>query len=149
MGEKVKITSSGIRPSAAFHGASWAALFMGVFSYLIGLWNASMQLNEKGYYFAVLLLGLFAAISLQKTVRDRIEGIKVTGIYTSLAWFTFAAALSLLSIGLFNAPLALSEKGFYGIAFTLSLFASIVVQKNVRDLELIREQSEPTDTAQF
>ena len=28
----------------------------------------------------------------------------------------------------------LSEKGFYGMAFILSLFAIITVQKNIRDL---------------
>ncbi|EFU3986128.1 hypothetical protein GL759_20185, partial [Shigella sonnei] len=25
-----------------------------IVTYLLGLWNAEMQLNEKGYYFAVL-----------------------------------------------------------------------------------------------
>lgn len=36
-----------------------------------------MELNEKGYYFAVLIFGLSAAISLQKAVRDKEEGIPV------------------------------------------------------------------------
>ncbi len=40
-----------------------------------------MQLNEKGYYFAVLVLGLFSAASYQKTVRDKYEGIPTTSIY--------------------------------------------------------------------
>ena len=34
------------------------------------LWNASMQLNEKGYYLTILLYGLFSVVSLQKSVRD-------------------------------------------------------------------------------
>ena len=54
------------RPTAAFVGASWGALIIGMAAYLIGLWNAQMQLNEKGYYLVLLLYGLFAAISLQK-----------------------------------------------------------------------------------
>jgi len=33
--------------------------------------------------------------------------------------------------------LVLSEKGFYGMAFLLSLFAAVTVQKNVRDLASI------------
>ncbi len=37
---------------------SWIALVGGIVTYLLGLWNAEMQLNEKGYYFAVLVLGL-------------------------------------------------------------------------------------------
>ena len=38
-----------------------------------------------------------------------------------------------LTVGLWNATLAASEKGFYAMSFVLSLFASVAVQKNVRD----------------
>ena len=72
------------RPTGAFVGASWAALLVGATVYLAGLWNSTMQLNEKGYYFTILMYGLFAAVSLQKSVRDRLEGTRVTGIYYSL-----------------------------------------------------------------
>lgn len=121
-------------PSGAFVAAAWIALFAGVLAYLVGLWNAQMQLNEKGYYFTVLMYGLFAAVSLQKSVRDRLEGIAVTGIYYGLCWFSVLLTLTLLTVGLWNATLALSEKGFYAMAFLLSLFAAVVVQKNTRDL---------------
>jgi uncharacterized membrane protein YiaA len=53
------------KTSFAFLAASWIALAVGLLAYLIGLWNASMQLNEKGYYFVVLMYGLFAAVSVQ------------------------------------------------------------------------------------
>lgn len=121
------------KPSVAFVGASWVALLLGVGAYLLGLWNAEMLLNEKGYYFTLLLFGLFAAVSVQKSVRDRVDGIPVTAIYYGLAWFSVLAALLLLAIGLFNATLTLSEKGFYAMAYALSLFAAIAVQKNTRD----------------
>ncbi|MGD3070339.1 YiaA/YiaB family inner membrane protein, partial [Escherichia coli] len=39
--------------SPAFSIVSWIALVGGIVTYLLGLWNAEMQLNEKGYYFAV------------------------------------------------------------------------------------------------
>ena len=61
------------QPSSAFIGASWAALLIGVTAFIIGLWNAEMQLNEKGYYFTVLMFGLFSAVSVQKAVRDQME----------------------------------------------------------------------------
>jgi uncharacterized membrane protein YiaA len=51
---------------AAFVGASWGALIIGMVAYLSGLWNAQIQLNRKGYYVVLLLYGLFATISLQK-----------------------------------------------------------------------------------
>ncbi|HOP90005.1 MAG TPA: YiaA/YiaB family inner membrane protein, partial [Ottowia sp.] len=97
------------RPSNAFVAASWAALCIGSVVYLIGLWNAQMQLNEKGYYLTLLAYGLFSAISLQKSVRDRAEGIPVTGMYYNLCWFSVALVLLLLTIGLWNAKLADSE----------------------------------------
>jgi len=122
------------RPTAAFVGASWGALLIGAIAFLWGLWNATMPLNEKGYYFTLLLYGLFAAISLQKSVRDRSEGIPVTGLYFGICWFSLIAVMTLLTIGLGNATLAPSEKGFYAMAFVLSLFAVVAVQKNVRDV---------------
>ena len=130
------------RPTGAFIGASWAALFVGAITFLVGLWNAQMQLNEKGYYFTVLMYGLFAAVSLQKSVRDRLEGIQVTGIYFGLCWLSLALSILLLAIGLWNATLSGSEKGFYAMAFLLSLFAAVAVQKNVRDVALIAADPE-------
>jgi uncharacterized membrane protein YiaA len=121
------------KPSPAFIAASWVALFAGMLSYIIGLWNAGMPVNEKGYYFAILMYGLFSAVSLQKSVRDQLEGIPVTGIYYGLSWFSTLLAILLLLVGLWQASLGLSEKGFYGMAFLLSLFAAIAVQKNTRD----------------
>jgi uncharacterized membrane protein YiaA len=123
------------KPSNAFIGASWVALFAGGISYCVGLWNADMYLNEKGYYFTVLMYGLFSAVSLQKAVRDQLEGVKVTAIYYGIAWFSTVLAILLLVIGLWNATLARSEKGFYGMSFTLALFAAVAVQKNIRDLQ--------------
>ncbi len=37
------------RPSAAFIAALWFALLAGMGGFLVGLWNATMALNEKGY----------------------------------------------------------------------------------------------------
>lgn len=125
------------RPSGAFVGASWTALLLGATAFLVGLWNAQMQLNEKGYYLTLLLYGLFAAVSLQKSVRDRVEGIRVTSMYFGLCWLSTASAVLLLAVGLWNASLAPSEKGFYAMSFVLSLFAAVAVQKNVRDISAI------------
>lgn len=125
------------RPTSAFVSASWMALLIGMVSYCIGLWNAYMELNEKGYYFTILLFGLFSVVSVQKSVRDRQEGIQVTDMYYGISWFTTIAAITLLVIGLWNADLELSEKGFYGMAFTLSLFAAVAVQKNTRDIQFL------------
>jgi uncharacterized membrane protein YiaA len=122
------------KPSNAFIGASWAALGVGMIGFLIGLSRSDLQLNEKGYYFTILLFGLYAVISLQKAVRDRLEKIPVTELYYGLSWFAVIASITLLIIGLWNATMLPSEKGFYAFAFLLSLFGAITVQKNTRDI---------------
>ncbi len=121
------------KPSNAFIAASWVALGCGMIGFLVGLWRAEMPLNEKGYYFTVLMFGLFAVVSLQKAVRDKLDNLPVTDIYFGLAWFATILSIVLLVIGLWNATLLPSEKGFYAFAFLLALFGAIAVQKNIRD----------------
>ncbi|OQP58758.1 inner membrane protein YiaA [Niastella populi] len=125
------------KPSNAFIAASWVALGAGMLGFLVGLWRAEMQLNEKGYYFTVLMFGLFAVISVQKSVRDRLEGIPVTDIYYGLSWFCTILAIVLLVVGLWNAAILPSEKGYYAFSFLLALFGAIAVQKNTRDAKVV------------
>jgi len=127
-------------PTPAFIGASWIALLSGIICYCTGLWNSDMMLNEQGYYFTILLFGLFAAVSVQKSVRDRLEGLHVTDMYYGISWVSVLSAVLLLIIGLWNADLLLSEKGFYAMSYTLSLFAAIAVQKNTRDKAFIENK---------
>lgn len=135
------------RPTAAFTGASWVALLVGSVFYCIGLWNTTMNLHEKGYYLTIILYGLFAAVSLQKAVRDQIENIPVTAIYFGLCWFSVISSIVLLSVGLWNAELALSAKGFYIMSFLLALFGAIAVQKNIRDVLQYEQQNTKPDPA--
>ena len=132
------------KPTSAFVGASWAALLIGVTSYFIGLGNATIGLGEKGYYLVLMLYGLFSVVSLQKTVRDQQQNIPVTNIYYGIAWTAVLSAVALMAIGLWNATFTLSEKGFYGMAYALSLFAATTVQKNIRDanqIEMIEDET--------
>jgi uncharacterized membrane protein YiaA len=129
------------KPSNAFIGASWVALGTGMTGYLVGLWRSDMQLNEKGYYFTILMYGLFSVVSLQKSVRDRLENLPVTDIYYGLSWFSTILSIVLLTIGLWNATLLPSEKGFYAFSFLLSLFAAIAVQKNTRDTQAAEKEN--------
>lgn len=139
-------------PTKTYIMASITALIVGAGAFGIGLFNADMLLNEKGYYLITLLYGLFSVVSLQKTIRDKAEGIATSSIYYSLSWISSGTAIAMLVIGLFNADLLLSEKGFYAMAYTLSLFAAVTVQKNVRDQQALKPTSEisvqsPSETA--
>ena len=128
-----------LKPSNAFVAASWLALGIGMIGFLIGLWRSDLLLNEKGYYFTVILFGLFAVISVQKTVRDRLENLPVTDIYYGLCWFATILSIVLLVVGLWNADMLPSEKGFYAFSFLLALFGAIAVQKNIRDLKMTQD----------
>ncbi len=121
------------KPTKAFTLTCIAMLIAGTTAFVIGLSNATMELNEKGYYFAILIFGLFSFVSLQKNVRDKLEGLKISKAYSIMCWVSSGTAIALLAIGLINAELQLSEKGFYAMAYLLSGFAAITVQKNVRD----------------
>lgn len=123
------------KPSSIYVSVAWLALGIGIVSYCIGLWNAEILPSEKGFYFTLILFGLFAVVALQKSVRDKLEGVPVTPIFYTIGWIGTLASVTLLTIGLINAEMLLSEKGFYAISYLLSLFAAISVQKNVRDLE--------------
>lgn len=133
------------KPSNAFIAASWIALGAGMLGFLVGLWRAEMQLNEKGYYFTVLMFGLFAVISVQKSVRDKLEGIPVTDIYYGLSWFCTILAIVLLVIGLWNAAILPSEKGYYAFSFLLALFGAIAVQKNTRDAKILGNKKDSNE----
>ena len=121
------------KPSNAFIAASWIALGIGMIGFIVGLWRSDMLLNEKGFYFTVLMFGIFSVVSLQKSVRDRLDGFPVTDIYYGICWFSTILSITLLTIGLWNATLLPSEKGFYAFAFLLGLYGAIAVQKNTRD----------------
>lgn len=125
--------TSPAKPTAAFVGASWIAMLTGLVSFCAGLWNSTMTRSEVGFYAATLLLGLFAAISVQKSVRDRAEGIPVTTIYLGVAGAMVGLSLIMMTVGLWNSGLAASERGFYGLAFAMTLFGAVAVQKNIRD----------------
>ncbi|WP_085993251.1 YiaA/YiaB family inner membrane protein [Oceanobacillus senegalensis] len=61
------------RNTPAFTFLAYFTFAAGVALFLIGLYNAEMELNEKGYYVAVMLLVAVGAILTQKVTRDNSE----------------------------------------------------------------------------
>ncbi|MEI3606344.1 YiaA/YiaB family inner membrane protein [Pseudogracilibacillus sp. SE30717A] len=61
------------RNTAAFVFMAYFTFAVGIVLFCIGLWNANMELNEKGYYIAVMILVAVGAILTQKVVRDNAE----------------------------------------------------------------------------
>ena len=132
------------KTTPAFVAASWIALGVGVVGFVVGLWRADLELTDKYYYFTNLMFGLFAVVSLQKSVRDRLEGILVSDLYYGICWIGVLLSLTLLTLGLVNADMLPSEKGFYAFAYLLGIFGAITVQKNTRDLLAFAKTDPPT-----
>ncbi len=62
------------RNTVAFTVLAYFTFFAGVAMFSIGLYNAdNLQLNEKGYYIAVMILVAVGAIFTQKVTRDNAE----------------------------------------------------------------------------
>lgn len=62
------------RNTVAFTVLAYFTFFAGVLMFSIGLYNAdNLQLNEKGYYIAVMILVAVGAILTQKVTRDNAE----------------------------------------------------------------------------
>ncbi|SQD00690.1 Inner membrane protein yiaA [Escherichia coli] len=61
------------------------------------------------------------------------KGIPTTSIYYMTCLTVFIISVALLMVGLWNATLLLSEKGFYGLAFFLSLFWCSSGAEEIRD----------------
>lgn len=117
------------KPSAAFVAASWVAPGASMFGYLIGLWRSNRLLNEKGFYFTVLMFGIFSVVSVQKSVRDRLEGLPVTDIYYGICWFSTILSIALLTIGRWNAALLLSRKASMRLPFCWAYSALLPCKK--------------------
>jgi uncharacterized membrane protein YiaA len=61
-----------------------------------------------------------------------LKGVPVTNIYYGISWLAVCLSILLLTVGLWDAPMTPSEKGFYAMSYILSLFSAVAVQKNVR-----------------
>ena len=73
----------------------------------------------------------------------------MTTIYFGLCWASIIICTALLALGLWNATLELSEKGFYIMAFLLSLFGAVAVQKNIRDLDYLITHAQPPSVPNY
>lgn len=59
--------------------------------------------------------------------------LNIGAFVVGLSFLAVGLSLLLLVIGLWNATLLLSEKGYYAMSFVLALFSAVTVQKNTRD----------------
>ena len=98
-----------------------------------------MPLYEKSFYVVLIVHVLFSAVPLQKSVSDRMEGIRVTNLYYGLACILVRILSVLLGSGLWNATLTTSASEMwllfaYGIEFLamIGMISLCTVEKSLR-----------------
>ncbi len=116
--------------SAFLVGASWLGLLIGISAFLIGLKKSEIQMQEKGYYFILLMFAALSVLSVQKVFRDKKHGTPVTGFYYGTSVFCMLISLVLFVLVLMNTVIERTEKAFYVAAFVLSLLSAIAIQRN-------------------
>ncbi len=128
------------RPSAAFQGVSWFAVALGGITFLYATWYApGIDVNGR-YLLIVAFLALLAGVvTVAKVVRDKEEGIPVTGMFAGVAWT--AALAPFIIVGywmIFDATIPVTNLALIAMAGCLCVFGTIAVAKNTRDLECVK-----------
>ena len=113
----------------------WILFFSGAFIYVIGLWRACPLLSSKGYFFAVLMTGMFVTYVYQRADNLNQNDEHFASVCQMVALIT----AGLLLVGVWNAPLAPFEIGLYPAAFFVCLMGQFLLQRS-------RNQALPGDT---
>lgn len=122
------------KPTAAFLGAAWVALGVAVLTYGVAIWRMPLTADQRWFYGTILAFGMFGVVAVVKSVRDREDGIPVTGAFYGLSWIAAIGPLVAISIYLLNSSAEELQRGFLFLAYMFAVFASVVVQRNTRDL---------------
>ncbi|VFT66800.1 Inner membrane protein yiaA [Escherichia coli] len=102
----------------------------GIVTYLLGLWNAEMQLNEKGYYFArtgirTVFCGVLSKDRSGTSIRHTDHLHLLYDLPDCLYYLCCVTDGRSVECDVIT-----SEKGFYGLAFS-KLVGAVAVQKNI------------------
>lgn len=132
--------TSARKPTSAFVGAGWLALGIFAITYLVALWRMGVPETETYFFVTVFAFGLFGVVSVVKSVRDREDGVPVTGIFYGLSWVAAGAPALIMAWYLWQVSLLNElQRGLLFLTFMAAIFAAIVVQKNIRDMAEWRE----------
>ncbi|WAD30139.1 inner membrane protein YiaB [Citrobacter braakii] len=109
----------------------WILFFSGALIYVIGLWRACPLLSSKGYFFAVLMTGMFVTY-----VYQRAENLKQNDEhFVSVCQMVALITVGVLLVGVLNIPLSPLEMGLFPVAFFVCLWGQILLLRlqNTRD----------------
>ncbi|MDF3826746.1 MULTISPECIES: YiaA/YiaB family inner membrane protein [unclassified Pseudocitrobacter] len=100
--------------------APQGVLCAGVILYVVCLWGDCPQLTDKGYFLAVLVLGVFTVLTYQRLSGKE----KDEGRFAGLCRFVLLLATGLMLVGIWNLPLSLTEKGLSVLAWFAAMYGA-------------------------
>lgn len=104
----------------------WLLFLSGALIYVIGLWRACPLLSGKGYFFGVLMTGMFVTYAYQRAVNLNQNDERFASVCQMVALIT----VGLLLVGVWNARLLPLEMGLYPAAFFVSLLGQVLLQRS-------------------
>lgn len=113
---------------------------IGALIYLVGIWRTCPLFSGKGYFLGVLVMGMFAMLAHQRTMR---EERKNDDGFASLCRPVLLLSIGLLMVGAMFVPAAWNEKAIYVVAWFVCIYgASAVPCKTVPTRETQQEPIE-------
>ncbi|MEG0802668.1 MAG: inner membrane protein YiaB [Citrobacter sp.] len=108
----------------------WIIFLSGALMYVIGLWQACPLLSGKGYFFGVLMTGMFVGYVYQWAENLNLNDERFVSVCQMVALIT----VGLLLVGVWNAPLSPLEKGLYPVAFFMCLLGQVLLMRSTENL---------------
>lgn len=106
----------------------WIYFLSGALIYVIGLWQACPLLSGKGYFFGVLMTGMFVTYAYQHAKNYEQSDERFVSVCRMVALIT----VGLLLVGVWNAPLLPLEIGVYPVAFFMCLAGEISLMRPLK-----------------
>ncbi len=91
------------------------ALSMGILLYLVCIWLGCPQLEDKAYFLAMLVLGIFTIVAYRQAAKVQ---------FAQLCRLVLLLASGLLLVGVWNMPLALPQKGIVVTAWFACMYGA-------------------------
>lgn len=91
------------------------AFIGGILLYLICVWLGCSQLDDKAYFLAMLILGIFAIVAYRQATQAQ---------FATLCRLVLLLASGLLLVGVWNMPLALLSKSIVVAAWFACMYGA-------------------------
>jgi uncharacterized membrane protein YiaA len=114
---------------------SWFAFGLGAVTFFYTAWySPGMTPSDRFFLYTAVLFSLFGSLSVSKSVRDREEGVPITGLFFGLSWVAALAPFLLVAFNLgFYSAIPEANRALLAMAFALATYAVLAIAKNERD----------------